>query len=141
MADALAQRGMKVILASRPRTVLPTVEEPFGVLVQHEMERHGVELWSGTEIVLDRAGGNGAVCPAKERCGKNRGLVLVATGVRPSSDLAESAGVRTGVHNAVRVNERMETDVADIFAAGDCCRDLASNAQFVYVPSVGNNLS
>ena len=61
--------------------------------------------------------------------------MLVATGVRPSSELADSAGIRTGRQNAIRVNEKMETDVPDIFAAGDCAETWhrVLNA-FTYLP-------
>ena len=47
-------------------------------------------------------------------------LVLVGVGVQPVTDLAQSAGVTLGVRNAIRVNSAMETDVPDIYAAGDC---------------------
>ena len=47
-------------------------------------------------------------------------LVLVAVGCRPSSTLASAAGIQTGLRGAIKVNRRMETNVPDIFAAGDC---------------------
>ena len=47
-------------------------------------------------------------------------LVLVGVGVQPVTDLAQSAGVSLGVGNAIRVSRAMETDVPDIYAAGDC---------------------
>jgi NADPH-dependent 2,4-dienoyl-CoA reductase/sulfur reductase-like enzyme len=120
MADALTQRGLKVILASRPQAVLPTVEKPFGLLVQQELERHGVGVWPGTEIVSIKQDGAALSVQSKSGEARTADLVLVATGVTPSSGLADSAGIRTGPRHAIRVNERMETDIADIFAAGDC---------------------
>lgn len=50
MADALTRRGLEVTLASRPRTVLPTVDEQLGMLVQQELQHHGVRLWTGVRI-------------------------------------------------------------------------------------------
>ena len=47
-------------------------------------------------------------------------LVLVGVGVRPASELAESAGIKIGEQRAIRVNRSMETSVPDIYAAGDC---------------------
>ncbi len=47
-------------------------------------------------------------------------LVLVAVGVKPNSELAAQAGVATGIRGAIRVNQKMETSVPDIYAAGDC---------------------
>lgn len=47
-------------------------------------------------------------------------LVLVAVGVKPSTSLAKTAGIETGVRGAIKVNRKMETNVVDIYAAGDC---------------------
>jgi NADPH-dependent 2,4-dienoyl-CoA reductase/sulfur reductase-like enzyme len=47
-------------------------------------------------------------------------IVVVATGVKSSMKLAESAGVNRGVRGALRVTRAMETNIPDIYAAGDC---------------------
>ncbi len=135
MADALTHRGLKVTVASRPQNVLPTVEAALGAMVQQELEQHGVEVWAGTEIVSIQRAGSELSIHSKRGEAKIADLVLVATGVRPSSELAEGAGVRTGLHNAIRVNEKMETNVPDIFAAGDCAETWhrLSNS-YTYLP-------
>jgi NADPH-dependent 2,4-dienoyl-CoA reductase/sulfur reductase-like enzyme len=46
--------------------------------------------------------------------------VLVAVGVQPNSELGAAAGIQTGIKNALRVSRRMETNLEDIYAAGDC---------------------
>jgi NADPH-dependent 2,4-dienoyl-CoA reductase/sulfur reductase-like enzyme len=46
-------------------------------------------------------------------------MVIVASGVRPLSELAVTAGVLTG-NNAILVDRSMRTNVPDICAAGDC---------------------
>ncbi len=50
--------------------------------------------------------------------------VVVAIGVRPNTELAETGGVK--VNKGIETDDRMETSVKDIFAAGDCveCRDI-----------------
>jgi len=47
-------------------------------------------------------------------------LVIVAAGVQPNSELAREAGIELGVKGAIQVNKRMETNIPDIYAAGDC---------------------
>ena len=44
--------------------------------------------------------------------------VVIATGAVPGKTLAETAGIE--VNRGIRVNERMETSVEDIYACGDC---------------------
>jgi NADPH-dependent 2,4-dienoyl-CoA reductase/sulfur reductase-like enzyme len=47
-------------------------------------------------------------------------LVLVAVGVTPETTLAHTAHIQIGSAGAIRVTQQMETNVPDIFAAGDC---------------------
>ncbi len=50
--------------------------------------------------------------------------VVVAIGVRPNTELAQTAGVE--INKGISVSDTMETSVPDIFAAGDCieCTDI-----------------
>jgi rhodanese-related sulfurtransferase len=46
--------------------------------------------------------------------------VLMSLGIRPHVELAKRAGLRIGETGAIWVNERMETSVVRVYAAGDC---------------------
>jgi len=46
--------------------------------------------------------------------------VLVAVGAIPNTALGRSVGIEAGVKGALTVNRRMETNVPDVYAAGDC---------------------
>ena len=52
---------------------------------------------------------DGTVLPAQ--------MVLLSTGIRPNVDIAQKAGAE--VDRFIRVNEKMETSVKDIYACGD----------------------
>lgn len=47
-------------------------------------------------------------------------FVLVSTGVKPCVELAVDAGIELGETGAIKVNNKMQTNVPDIYAAGDC---------------------
>lgn len=120
MTDALTRRGLEVTLASRLRTVLPTVDEELGKLIQQELQDHGVRLWTGVQITqIEIVNGR---LKARSSAGEERmaDMVIVATGVRPDSDLARTAGVQLGQHGAIRVSRKMETNIPALYAAGDC---------------------
>ena len=51
-------------------------------------------------------------------------IVLIAAGVTPNTEIAAAAGIELGVSNAIRVNNRMQTSVKDIYAAGDCTENF-----------------
>ena len=83
-------------------------------LLQSIVERAGVRVLTSSDtekicedhIVLT----DGTVLPAQ--------LVIVSTGVRGNLDAARDAGIAIG--RSILVNERMETNLPDIYAAGDC---------------------
>ena len=47
-------------------------------------------------------------------------MVIISAGVTPNTEIARAAGIELGVSNAIRVNNRMQTNIKDIYAAGDC---------------------
>jgi len=47
-------------------------------------------------------------------------LVIVSTGMAPNVSLAKDAGIELGALGGIKVNEKMETNVDNIYAAGDC---------------------
>ena len=46
-------------------------------------------------------------------------IVILAIGVSPDTTLAKEAGLELGLRDSIVVNDRMETSVPDIYAAGD----------------------
>lgn len=47
-------------------------------------------------------------------------MVLLSIGVTPNVELAKSAGIMLGETGAIKVNSKMETNLQDIYACGDC---------------------
>jgi pyruvate/2-oxoglutarate dehydrogenase complex dihydrolipoamide dehydrogenase (E3) component len=47
-------------------------------------------------------------------------LVLVATGVRPATELAVPAGLKLGAADAIDVDRQMRTSAPDVWVGGDC---------------------
>jgi hypothetical protein len=120
MADALRHRGLAVTLFDVGASVLHSVDPELGNSVRVALERHGVEVRLGTPIELIEGDCDGVRVVDANRRGAVADLVLVATGVRPSVELARSAGLATGERGALRVNRAMESSVDGIYAAGDC---------------------
>ena len=65
-------------------------------------------------------------------------MVLVATRVRPSSKLAQAAGIASGFGGALKVDRTMATNVADIWTAGDCAETWDSSSQSIRTKSRWN---
>ena len=120
MADALTRRGLSVTVLARS-AVLKTVDPGLGQLVRDELARNRVRVVGAapvSAIEKERRGG----LAVRSLAGRpvHADLVLVATGSDPDSALASRAGASSGVRGAIRVSRAMETNLPDVYAAGDC---------------------
>ena len=120
MADALTHRGLNVTVVSRPHTVLSTVDSQLGEVLRQEIVNRGVTVHTGVEVSSIYPGDGKLKLQSKTGSELTTDMVIVATGVRPSSELASAGGIETGARGAIRVNRKMETNVPGIYAAGDC---------------------
>ncbi len=110
-ADALRRNGLRVTILERSAHALSREDAALTAAVRKQLERHGVELRTGvtvTAIEPDRVAG--VPCD----------MVVVAGGFQPNVEIAASAGIEIGRSGAIRTDERMETNLRGIFAAGDC---------------------
>ena len=128
MADALTVRGLRVIQMEQLGEVLPTVDPQLGALVHAELAGHGVQVLTGTTVqaVTRAAAGQPgrlqveATAADGSAVSRTADVVLVVVGVRPDSALAAEAGAALGAKGAIAVDKGMRTNLADVFAAGDC---------------------
>ncbi len=122
VADALVSRGLEVTILERSETALDGVDSELAAEIERVLASHGVALKKNAPV-SQIAGPAGALAtsvlyglagsiPAD--------LVILSTGIRPRTALAESAGVALGRTGAVAVDDAMRTNVHSIFAAGDC---------------------
>ncbi len=128
MAEALVARGLSVTQFEQLSEVLPTVDTELGSLVHAELREHGVEVLTDSAVTrMSRAPAGSPGGILVEGRSNSDGdmkrfadLVLVVVGVRPDTDLAAGAGVTLGIKGAIVVDRNMRTNLADVFAAGDC---------------------
>ena len=127
MAEALRSRGLEVSLVEKSPAIFSGLDPDMAELVQAELEARGVTVLTGRAAgrILTRRDGS---VQAVELTGTGRilaaDLVFVDVGVEPRVELAAEAGIRLGASGAIAVSERMETNVASIFAAGNCAETI-----------------
>jgi NADPH-dependent 2,4-dienoyl-CoA reductase/sulfur reductase-like enzyme len=110
-ADALRRNGLSVTVLERSANVLWREDVRVTAAVRKVLEHHRVELRCGlavSAIEPDRV--------ADVACD----MVVVACGLRPNVEVAVEAGIETGRTGAIHTDDRMETNVRGIYAAGDC---------------------
>ncbi len=117
MVEQLIGRGIAVTLVEQRRQVMPPMDADMAHRVAESLRAHGVDLRLGaTAAAVEGDPATGVVLDSGERI--EAGLVIVAVGVRPNTELAERAGVTLGASGAIAVDERMATDGPGIWAVG-----------------------
>lgn len=120
MADALTLRGIEVTVVEHHETVFKTVDAGLGQLIGAELQRHGIQVVTGVSVEALESKGSELAVSGSANFHMLTDMVLVSVGVNPLTDLAQTSGVEIGVRGAIRVNRKMETNILDIHAAGDC---------------------
>ncbi len=113
-AHALKNRGFNVVVLEVAPYILPTVlDEDFSKIVEHELEKKGIEIHCGVKI---QQVSDGEILTENGKF--NFDMLILVTGVRANVDLAKSAGLK--VNRGIVVDEAMRTSDLDIYACGDC---------------------
>jgi NADPH-dependent 2,4-dienoyl-CoA reductase/sulfur reductase-like enzyme len=120
MAEALVLRGLDVALVEKMPQVMGTLDPDMGALVSDALRNIGVTLYleESLESFDVRHGRVQAVVTDQRTLPAD--LVILGLGVRPNSTLAAEAEIPLGEKGGIKVNERMQTAVEGIWAAGDC---------------------
>jgi NADPH-dependent 2,4-dienoyl-CoA reductase/sulfur reductase-like enzyme len=118
VAEAFRKRGLEVTLLEAKDRPLPHWDPEVGALLKEELERHGVEVWTGVRVTALRGSGRVEAVETSEGVVPTD-LVLIATGIRPNVELAQAMGVALGPTGALATDERMRTNLEGVYAAGD----------------------
>ncbi|MBI3341617.1 FAD-dependent oxidoreductase, partial [Candidatus Curtissbacteria bacterium] len=94
------------------------LDEDSAKVLTDVLERNGVKILTGEEV--DRFEGQGKVSKVVTKSGKQIDADVVGIGIGIKSDLAflKYSGINIG--RAILTNEYLETNLMDVYAAGDC---------------------
>ncbi len=116
----LIEQGLKVTVVEMLPQILPQLlDADMAKLVQEHLEEKGMRILT-SKGVEEFLGENKvtAVMAGGEKIEAD--LFISAFGVRANTKLAVDAGVPLGETRAIKTNARMETDVKEVYAVGDC---------------------
>jgi len=124
MAEALLMNGLEVALISRPSQVMGTLDEDMGALVSQALRDAGVTLYLDEALTAFETTAGKVTGIVTDKRTLPADIVILGLGVRPNTALAAAAGIPLGEKGSIRVNERMATGIAGIWAAGDCAESF-----------------
>lgn len=115
---ALLRRGIKVAVIEHNPRILPRQMDPEGAqILQGKMESMGFSFYlnAQSDEILGKEGVEGVRLKDGRRVEGQ--MVVISAGVKPNIRLAQAMGL--GIKNGILVNDRLETTLEGIYAAGD----------------------
>ena len=116
MLENLMNANINVTIVEREAKITPNLDVDMAQFLETTLVKKGVSIKTNANVAEITSNqvllADGQALEAD--------MVIMATGVRPNVELAQSFGVEIGTTGAIKVNEKMQTNIADVYACGDC---------------------
>ena len=119
VAENLQKQGLSVTVLEFADQVMPGVFDfEMADFIYRHLEKKGIRVYLSTKA--EEILGGGSVTGVKSSAGEfSCGIVIAAAGVRPNTAFLNGTGMEM-VKGTIVVNGQMETNLPDVYAAGDC---------------------
>lgn len=131
-AEGLHAQGVHVsVIELMDRILSLAFDKISGNIVENRMQEVGIDVFteSSTEEILDDGKGN--ACGIRLKGGRviDADIVVIAIGVAPNVAFLKDSGI--AINRGILVDERMETNIKGVYAAGDVAmgKDFFSSTQ------------
>ena len=123
LLEAFLSKEYKVTIIEKTNQILPVFDKEIVEYIEKYLSAKGVVILKEEEIKEIQKSDNGILTKIITLSGKNieGDIFILSIGARPEVSLARDCGVKIGDFGAIEVNDLMQTNIPDIYAAGDCC--------------------
>ncbi len=123
-ASALASKGAKVTIIERQDRLMPVqVDISTSKWLRQRAEKLGIDIITGASVVNMQADDTEQYVESVQLSTQQTlrvDLVICTTGVRLNSELLQNTGIHM-VQGSIIVNDRLQTNISNIYASGDIC--------------------
>ncbi|MGR9085656.1 MAG: FAD-dependent oxidoreductase [Gammaproteobacteria bacterium] len=120
VAESLHALGIETTLIMRNRQIFSRLDPEMSQFIEFHLLTKGIRIVAESNIseIVGRGGRVSEVVAQNHTMPAQ--MVVLALGAKSNVEIAEQAGIVLGPTGAIAVDERMETSIKGIFAAGDC---------------------
>lgn len=119
VAEAMLHCGVKPCVIEAMDEVMPNFPPVVAMNLREKMVKEGCDVIIKAFVKKLEKTETGIKVHLSDGRTVDTDMVILCTGVKPSVELPVSAGIELGERGGVFTNERMETNIPDIYAAGD----------------------
>ncbi|MFH0976404.1 MAG: FAD-dependent oxidoreductase [Spirochaetota bacterium] len=137
MAESLRTLGIETVMLEKMDDIALAFDQEIRDLVKQELKKNSVTVKTKVnlnEITYD----NGRLIVHLDNESVQADFIIASVGIRPNTDFLKGTGLKMTERGAIIINERSETNIPDVYSAGDCAtvKHLILNED-VYIP-LGN---
>ena len=121
MAEQLNHKGLDVTIIQRGNQIIPHLDKDMAFRVEEHLRNNGVKLLLNEEASVI----TGKAVETKNGKMIDSEIVILATGVKPNTKLAAEIGIEIGSSGAIKVNNKMQTNLPDVYAVGDVAESFS----------------
>ncbi len=117
--EAIAERGASLtVVEAEDRMVPRMMNDTAGNMIKDWCQAKGMTVHTSTRVTMIEQDGDRLKVDLDHGESIPADAVIVAAGVKSNTSFLDGSGIE--VNTGIRVNDRLETNVADVYAAGDC---------------------
>jgi NADPH-dependent 2,4-dienoyl-CoA reductase/sulfur reductase-like enzyme len=134
VAENLAHKGIKVDIIELAPQLLTVYDKAIAQKAQEALEQKGVKVHLNEKLLKYDLENNKTIITT-DKTNYEVDVIIEAIGVRPNTAFLKDTGMEMLRNGAIVINDKCETNLKDIYAAGDCAayHHLIKN-ELAYVP-------
>jgi NADPH-dependent 2,4-dienoyl-CoA reductase/sulfur reductase-like enzyme len=131
MLENLAALGIEVTLIDNDDKLTPHLDREMAEILFEKLKDKGIKFKMNS--IIKSITENKVIFENDDFVEAD--LVILAIGIRPETKLADEAGIELGEKKAIKVNAKMQTNIKDVYACGDCIETYSIiTGKPVYIP-------
>ena len=119
VVEAMVHRGKHVRLVELAPRILTSFDPEITDITENHLREKGVHL-NLSEKVVKFVGDEAVTGVVTDQGRYPADLVILSIGVKPNTSFLKDTGINLADNGAIVIDREMKTNVADIYAAGDC---------------------
>ncbi|MFI3210454.1 MAG: FAD-dependent oxidoreductase [Peptostreptococcaceae bacterium] len=116
MLENLINENIDVTIIEKEEKITPNLDEDMALFLENSLLSKGIKVIKNTTI--SKIENDKVILSDNNEI--NCDMIIMATGVKPNVYLAKECGVEIGTTGAIKVNNKMQTNLENIYACGDC---------------------
>jgi NADPH-dependent 2,4-dienoyl-CoA reductase/sulfur reductase-like enzyme/rhodanese-related sulfurtransferase len=124
--DNFKALGIDISLVETEAHLMKSLDADVAAYLKEILDKKDIKVYLN-DFVSELEGGKDFAKKARLKNGTEieTDIIIVGAGIKPDVSLAKEAGIEIGLTGAIKVNKKMETNLKDIYACGDCAESYS----------------